>query len=138
MKSISMAPAASAKAAGVLRRETDGHGRGNAILTHLAHHVCDVRLPIAHADIDRQAKCAGEQVPLLQGELSQRARANKTVTVTNFFHHRCRHGTPTGDIAQVLGNLIERLGCSVSEQQNGAPFGFERDLRHGNRLQSGR
>ena len=60
--------------AGVLRRKTDRHRRGDAILTHLAHHVGDVRLPVAHADVDREVEGLGEQAPLLQGELGQRAR----------------------------------------------------------------
>ena len=59
--------------AGVLRRKADGDGRGDAILAHLAHDVGDIRLPVAHADIDREAELLGEQAPLLQGELGQRA-----------------------------------------------------------------
>ena len=111
-----MAPAASAKrgaaiesdaGAGVLRRKTDRDRRGNAILSHLAHHVGDVRLPVAHAHIDREAERLGEQASLFQGEFRQRAGSNETVTVTNLFDHRFGHGAPAGDIAQVLGNLVE-------------------------------
>ena len=82
MKSISMAPAGLGKGgaaieshagAGVLGRKTDGDRRGNAVLTHLAHHVGDIRLPVAHAHIDREVERLGEQAPLLQRELGQRA-----------------------------------------------------------------
>ncbi len=144
MKSISMAPAGFGKdgaaieshaGAGILWRKTDSDRRGNAILSHLAHHVGDVRLPVAHADIDREAERLGKQASLLQGELGQRARSNQTVTVTNLFDHRFGHGASAGDIAQVLGNLIERLGRSVGEQQN--RLALRCDIRHGNDLRDG-
>jgi hypothetical protein len=105
--------------AGVLRCKTDNDCRGNAVLTHLAHHVDDVRLPVAHARIDRQAKRLGKQSSLFQGELRERAGANKTVAVANLGDDRFGHGPPGGDIAQVLGYLVERLGRSVSKQQDG-------------------
>jgi hypothetical protein len=64
---------------------------------------------------------------LLESEFRERARTNKTVAVTNLCHDRLGHGAPAGDIAEVLGNLVERLRRSVGEQQDGG-------LRHVNLL----
>ncbi len=72
--------------AGVLWRKTNGHRGANAILTHLANNIRDVRPPVAHADIHREFQRLGEQAALLQGELRQRARADETVTVTDLFN----------------------------------------------------
>jgi hypothetical protein len=66
-------------------------------------------------------------MPLLESEFRERARTNKTVAVANLCDDRPGHGTPAGDIAEVLGYLVERLGRSVGEQQDGG-------LRHVNFL----
>ncbi len=85
--------------AGILRGETDHHSRGDSIFAHLAHYIGDVGLPVTHAHIHGQAECLGKQAPLLLRELGQGTRSNKTVTVTNLFDDRFRHGTSAGYVA---------------------------------------
>ncbi len=58
--------------AGVLRREADGLEAGDAIGAHLREHVRDVRVPVAHADIDRNAERLAQEAALQQGPAGER------------------------------------------------------------------
>ena len=123
----------------VLRREADGDDARDAVGTHPADHVFDVRVPVAHARVDRQRMTGSgergfERAGLREGPAGERRRFNSGlvaetnlgVAVLEFFHHFMREGATSGDLGEVLGHLAEDVWGSVGEEQDGGVAG----LRH--------
>jgi hypothetical protein len=111
--------------AGVLRRHADDRGLLNAVGAHLADYVGNVGTPVAHADVDRTDwpvafEFRFDQASLLDGDFSERAAANERVAVLNLLESRLLRERPAADhVAQVFGNLLDGLGRSVGEQEDG-------------------
>ena len=67
---------------------------------------------------------------MIQREFGERAAADERVAVLDLFDDVLRHGAAADDVAQVLGDLVDGLGCAVGEEEDGL-------LRHAQPLRAG-
>jgi len=121
----------SGRGAGVLWGKTEHASMADTIGLHLCNDVHDVRMPVAHTDIDLCACLLFQQRTLLQRPARQRrafgqrllAQANLCVSVLQLCDDLRRHRTTAGDLVEVGCHLAELVGSSVREQQDyGLPF----------------
>jgi hypothetical protein len=116
----------------ILRREADGDDSGDAVAAHLGDDVRDVRMPVAHGDVDGQRSAGGrerfsEAVGLGEGPASKRRRlraglfpeADLGVAVLEFLDNLLGEGAATGDFGEVFGHFAEDVRSSVGEEENG-------------------
>jgi len=135
--------------------ETEDPGLGHAVGFHLGHDVVDVRVPVAHADVDRSADMLLQEFGLSQGPTGQGrlfgqrfvAQADFSVAVLEFFDDVLGHGAAVGDFGEVFGHVVEDVGGTVGEEEDSfrhradsmvsaAPLGSSACGNPGGRLQS--
>ena len=102
--------------AGVLRRQADDHSPAHAVSDHGANGVCDVRVPVAHADVDAEPEFVGEKFALFLREFGQRRSSDQPVAMLDFFDHIRRKGTASGYTQQKFWDLIDGLGAAVGQE----------------------
>ena len=117
--------------AGVLGREAEDAGVGDAVLLHLGDDVGDVRVPVAHADVDGLEDLVFEEDGLAEspacegwtlGEWSF-AEADFGVAVLEFFNNSGRHWAAAGYFLEVFGHFAEDVRSAVGEQEDGGGVG---------------
>jgi len=107
-----------------LWRETNDGDFLNAVGAHLADYISDVRMPVTHGDVDGDVVAGGgkfifDKTALFDGDFSERAVADKRISMLNFFNDWLRKRAATGDLEQVFGDLVNGLWGSVSEEEEG-------------------
>ena len=104
--------------AGILWSEADGGSGGDAVVDHLLHCRGDIRLPVAHADVDRYSGVLRQQTRLRTRDLRQRAFANQAIAMGYLVDGCLWQCAATGHVAEILGYFVERVRCAVRQQQN--------------------
>lgn len=109
----------------VMRRKAENRGRFHAVCSQLPDNIGDIGMPVAHSDVNGNTLAARGQfrfhhARLFEGDFCQWAVADERVTALNLLDNLGRQRPASGHVAQVLGDLLDRLRRSVSQQENGA------------------
>src|SRR5262245_3977737 len=108
----------------ILWGQADGHDSLKPVVLYLLDDLRNQRLPIAHRDVHGQADLGSEQLALASGDFVHRRVTNEGVTVPHLFYDLGRDRATSSHVAKKLGNVIERIGCAVSEEEHGGLVGF--------------
>jgi hypothetical protein len=121
--------------AGVLRSEAEGFDVGDAVGAHPGDDIGDVRMPVAHGNVDRgsgeellQETTLGE-CPFSEWRRLGAGSFGETdfgVAVLELLDYFVRESATAGDFAEVLGHLAEDIRSSVGEEEDGG-LGFRHD-----------
>ncbi len=114
--------------AGILGREAEDAGVGDAVLLHLGDDVGDVGVPVAHADVDRLEELVFEEDGLAEGPagegwaLGERgfAEADFGIAMLELFDDGGGHGAAAGDALEVFGHFAEDVRSAVGEEEDGS------------------
>src|SRR5262249_8230663 len=102
----------------ILRRKADSDHMLDAIRCNFPDHIGDERFPVPHGNVNGKVNLARQKLSLARSDFVERRMADERVTMFYLFEHLRRHGASAGDIVQILGDIVDRVGGAVREKED--------------------